>query len=184
AIARIVKENGSPGTIVVVDGLFHTDLAVGHAELRAALRGGWTVWGVASMGAIRAREMSALGMKGYGEVYELYCRDGVDFRDDEVALLHGAAPEYAELSEPLVHMRAALAALVARGAVAEAVRAPVLAELEGMWFGDRTLPWLASRLRELVPAIGPEVDAALAGFDRYRIKSLDLIRFVRDVTTR
>jgi hypothetical protein len=181
-VPMIVKENQTPGTLVVVDGLFHYEMAVGHAELRTAMRRGWTVWGLSSMGAIRAREMSTLGVRGFGKVYDLFCQENVDFRDDEVTLLHDVAPTYAELSEPLAHIRVGLADLAARGVIDEGIRARMIEELEGMWFGDRTLPGVFNRLRELVPGIEGELREFIAGFDRYRIKSLDLIRFLRGGT--
>ena len=42
------------------------------------------------MGAIRAREMAHLGMRGFGRVFERFVAED-DFQDDEVALLvvHG-----------------------------------------------------------------------------------------------
>ncbi|WP_425300876.1 TfuA-like protein, partial [Nocardia wallacei] len=33
-------------------------------EIREALEAGWSVWGLSSMGAIRAAEMRLLGMRG------------------------------------------------------------------------------------------------------------------------
>src|ERR1700730_15150065 len=68
-IARLVRGRRKPGVIVIVDGVFHDTLAVGHAEIREALVRGWRVWGLSSMGAIRAREMAHLGMRGFGRVF-------------------------------------------------------------------------------------------------------------------
>lgn len=172
---------GQPGTIVLVDGLFHLRLAVAHAEIRAALQAGWRVIGLASMGAIRAREMAHLGMEGFGEIYRLYCQPGSDFRDDEVTLLHDAEPPYRELSEPLVHLRAATEDLVRRRLLTADVGDLILDKLARTWFGDRTLPaW-----RALLQQHGCEgadlaaIDAQLADFDRYRLKAHDLIAFLR-----
>jgi hypothetical protein len=171
----VLMAQHQPGTVIIVDGLFHTEVAVGHQEIRAMLARGWKVWGLSSMGAIRAREMSGLGMVGFGKVYQLFCQEGVDFRDDEVTLLHDKAPDYTELSEPLVHLRAALDDLVARELLGAEARAGLIGELEGMWYADRTLSWLAARLRGL----GVEPRGILDDFDRYRVKSLDLIEFLR-----
>jgi len=167
------------GRAVIVDGLFHTEIAVGHREIRTALERGWQVFGVSSMGAIRAREMASLGMRGFGEVYDLYCQEGVDFRDDEVTLAHGDAPDYRELSEPLVHIRVAAADLVRHGMLKESQRGALIGELEEMWYAERTLAWLAARLRQVVSEDEARLAGFFAGFDRYRIKSLDLIRFLR-----
>jgi hypothetical protein len=175
SVARVAT--GTPGCMVIVDGLFHESLAVGHAEIRDAMTAGWKVWGLSSMGAIRAREMSSLGMRGYGRVYRRFTGDG-DFRDDEVALLHAPESPYRELSEPMVHIRAALDDVVGDGRLSASARDAVLAPLLESWYGDRTL----ARLRELVAGVAPSASEWIADwmatFDRYREKALDLIQFM------
>src|SRR5438094_645965 len=59
-VPRLVREHATPGVIAIVDGKFHQVLAVGHMEIRNAIAAGWTVWGMSSLGAIRAREMHHL----------------------------------------------------------------------------------------------------------------------------
>ncbi len=85
-VTRVVQ-GPEPGVLAIVDGYFHLEnLSVGHLEIRLALKRGWQVWGLSSMGAIRAAEMHHMGVHGWGLVFERY-RDDPDFRDDEVALL-------------------------------------------------------------------------------------------------
>ena len=55
-LSKLVSERPS-GNIAIVDGIFHSRPAVGHAEIMDAMRCGWQVWGLSSMGAIRAVEM-------------------------------------------------------------------------------------------------------------------------------
>ncbi|HJK01344.1 MAG TPA: TfuA-like protein, partial [Methanocorpusculum sp.] len=43
-------------TIVLIDGVFFQDRAVGHREILTALRTGISVYGASSMGALRASE--------------------------------------------------------------------------------------------------------------------------------
>ncbi len=177
-VPRVVQGAKRPGVLAVVDGYFHlANLAVGHLELRFALAQDWQVWGLSSMGAIRAAEMVSLGMRGFGDVFASF-RDDPEFRDDEVALLHEPTEPYRELSEPLVHLRAALADLGQRGALDEADRCAVLEQLMGSWFGDRTL----KRFRELVllrrPSLASELEGWWTNFDRFRLKALDLVRFL------
>jgi hypothetical protein len=165
----------SAATVAIVDGVFHARLALGHAEVRDALAAGWTVWGLSSLGAIRACEMQHLGMRGFGDVYRRFVADGL--RDDEVTLLHGPGPEFRELSEPLVHLRAALDAFVARGDLDAAYGAEIASELAGMYFGERTL----ERFADLVSARAARPFDVLAGFDTHRIKCHDLHRFAAEV---
>ena len=160
-----------PGVIVLVDGYFHLhNLAVGHAELRDALEAGWQVWGLSSMGAIRAAEMRTLGMRGSGRVYQHYV-DDPRFRDDEVALLHQPDPPYRTFSEPLVHIRAWLAAMVEAGALTAERRDELVGTLMPMWFGDRT--------RELLDSlVGPDLAGWTARLDEFQLKSIDLAEFL------
>ncbi len=156
-----------PGLLVIADGYFHLrHLAVGHAELRDAIAAGWEVWGLSSMGAIRAAELRSLGMRGFGRVFQTYVDDPA-FRDDEVTLLHEAEPPYRAFSEPLVHIRAYLAAQVAADTLAPSLAEDILTTLRRRWFGDRTL----AALRAMLP---PELAANLGRLDGHQIKSQDL----------
>lgn len=102
-IEQLVADS-APSTIAIVDGVFHAHPAVGHAEILQALRAGWRIWGLSSMGAIRACEMDNLGMTGFGEVYRQFASDP-DMSDDEVTLIHQAEEPFLPLSEPLIHIR-------------------------------------------------------------------------------
>ena len=177
-IERLVATR-RPGVAVIVDGQFHQCLSVSHAEIRAALAHGWQVWGLSSMGAIRACEMKHMGMRGYGDVYEWFCRDA-EFRDDEVALTHGADAPYVALSEPLIHIRVWLDELVKTRLLRATQQKRLLKELMSLWYGDRTLSQARAMVLSVVPKREQEVDRTLANFDRFRLKSHDLSRFMRE----
>jgi len=177
-IERLVSTR-RPGVLAIVDGQFHQCLSVGHAEIRAAIAKGWQVWGLSSMGAIRACEMKHMGMRGYGDVYEWFCRDA-EFRDDEVALAHGADPPYVALSEPLIHIRVWLDELVKTRLLSARQQKRLLNELMSMWYGDRTLSLARAMVVSMVPKRAKELDQTLAEFDRFRLKSNDLFRFVSE----
>jgi hypothetical protein len=172
----LAKARRRTGVICIVDGVFHDRLAVGHAEIREALERGWRVWGLSSMGAIRAREMQSLGMRGFGRVYELFDR-GRDFQDDEVALLHGPTSPYRPMSEPLVHLRAALDHLVNVDLVSRAVSIAVAHSLKRRWFGDRTIEAMLGDVRREGAALAPIV-RELREFERFRLKTIDLEHFL------
>jgi len=177
-IERLVSTR-RPGVLAIVDGQFHQCLSVGHAEIRAAIAKGWQVWGLSSMGAIRACEMKHMGMRGYGDVYEWFCRDA-EFRDDEVALAHGADPPYVALSEPLIHIRVWLDELVKTRLLSARQQKRLLNELMSMWYGDRTLSLARAMVVSMVPKRAKELDQTLAEFDRFRLKANDLFRFVSE----
>lgn len=176
-LPRLVRDHPA-GIAIIADGVFHASLAVGHAEIRDALAGGWRVIGVSSIGAIRAAEMRGHGMEGYGEVFQRYCGDD-DFRDDEVTLLHESEPPYRELCEPLIHLRRLLADLMKQGVITAAEHEQLIDELAGMWFGDRTLAFVAARLAR--PDRGQAIAEAIRDIDRHRVKVHDLVGLLNDL---
>lgn len=179
-IAALVAAAPAPGVIALADGTFHSYPSVGHAELRQALRAGWVVYGLCSMGAIRASEMRHLGMRPFGQVAARFCAEP-DLADDEVALAHAAEAPYLPLSEPLLHLRAYLARMRALELLDEEVAAAVTAALRGRWYAGRTLPALRAELRRLArPGALPALLEQLADFAPYRLKQQDLVRFVAE----
>lgn len=94
--------------VCLIDGYFDHRPSVRHKEILYLLARGMTVFGAASMGALRAAEMRSLGMRGVGAIYRGFA-DGRLTGDDEVALVHG--PEewgWKALTLPLVDCRAAV----------------------------------------------------------------------------
>lgn len=175
-IDKVISKR-APGVITIVDGLFHQCLSVGHAEIRTAVKLGWQVWGLSSMGAIRAYEMRDMGVRGFGRVYEMF-DEFEDFRDDEVALIHEAAPSYRPLSEPLVHIRFWLKESVNNGHLTKRHEKRLLDQLMLLWYADRTLAAVRRMVSELIPDRADEVKRSMGNFDRYRVKSHDLTDFL------
>lgn len=101
-----------PDTICLIDGYFDSRPAPWHKEILLLLQAGARVLGAASIGALRAAELDGFGMEGIGAIYRAF-RDGRLTGDDEVALVH--APEelgYRRVTEPMIEVRATLAAAV------------------------------------------------------------------------
>ena len=166
-----------PSNLAIVDGVFHAHPAVGHAEILKALRSGWRIWGLSSMGAIRACEMDTLGMTGFGEVYRQFASDP-DMSDDEVTLIHQAQEPFLSLSEPLIHIRQFLRQWTTEKIISPAQEHCILNHLKNMWYGYRTL----HRLKEALLAFSiaeKQIDSAIENFSTYRIKSLDLTDFLK-----
>lgn len=166
-----------PGCIALIDGRFHQSLAVGHAELRAALQAGWRVWGLASMGAIRAFEMRDVGMQGFGWIYEHFLGHD-DFQDDEVALLHSPMKPFVPVSEPLIHLRYFVRAAETKWHIERGRTHRVIHDLKGMWYGDRTIEQTAALLEQHcgIP-IAAVTQLWRERCDEFRIKNADLDRF-------
>ncbi|PUB14186.1 TfuA-like protein [Yoonia sediminilitoris] len=114
-VLRLLKNNRPPRFIGIVDGFFGSRPGVLHKEILEALSAGCHVYGAASMGALRASELSTYGMIGIGEVFEAY-HDGRLESDAEVAVNHGPAElGYPALNVAQVDVDATLDALRNRG---------------------------------------------------------------------
>ena len=91
--------------VAIVDGFFEQVPAVWHKEILYAIENGVAVYGASSMGALRAAELHAFGMRGIGRVFEAY-RDLVIEDDDEVAVAHATREDgYRSLSTAMVSIR-------------------------------------------------------------------------------
>ncbi len=155
-----------PAAIALIDGVFESTPSVWHHELIAALDAGVTVFGAASMGALRAAELSEQGMLGVGTVYG-WLRSGVVEDDAEVALLHGSAEDrYRALTVPLVNVRAAAAsARKAKVLPPRAASALITAATE-VFYQERTWP-------RVLQAVGARWSPAVhARFEAFRAQGL------------
>ncbi len=124
--------------ILLIDGLFYYDASVWHREILAALNSGIEVFGCASMGALRAIELSLYGMIGMGRVFDYYCV-GVTDGDDEVAVLHGPESQgYQALTIPLITLRWNFDLLKNKGKLSETDLKAILLGVKKMPFHDRS----------------------------------------------
>lgn len=129
-----------PARLCLIDGVFDARPAVWHKEILLLLSAGWRVFGAASIGALRAAELERYGVVGVGAIHRVYASGRIT-GDDEVALVH--APEalgWAPLSEPLVEVRASLAAAVRRRTVTKVAARALLDAAKSIHFADRTWP--------------------------------------------
>lgn len=128
-----------PAAIGVVDGYFETVPSVWHKEILWAMSRGVRVYGAASMGALRAAELSHYGMVGVGEIFEAF-RSGALEDDDEVAVLHGPAEDgYRSLSDAMVNVRATLKRAAAEGVIPEATAARLVDLAKRAFYQERSL---------------------------------------------
>ncbi len=112
-----ITELYQPEIIGIIDGYFNQVPAAWHKEILWAMNQGVTVFGAASMGALRAAELDQFGMQGCGKIYQAYQSgvlppfiDDVFEDDDEVAVIHGPAElGYKPASEAMVNIRFTLA---------------------------------------------------------------------------
>ena len=105
-IVSILKDN--PAAIGIIDGYFQLVPSVWHKEVLIAIEQGVTIAGAASMGALRAAELAAFGMRGFGRIFRWY-HSGFLEADDEVAVTHGPIEVgHLPISVAMVNIRATL----------------------------------------------------------------------------
>ncbi len=157
SVVRAVRTY-SPSAIVLIDGSFATAPAVRHKEILWALAKGVPVFGAASMGALRAAELAAVGMQGHGFIYRWYALTPLA-DDDEVAVAMsppeiGAAP----LSEALINIRLTLRRALRSGIVTAPERRALETLARETHFVDRSYARLLADARSTLP---PEFGGAL-----------------------
>lgn len=134
-----------PRAVCLIDGYFDARPAPWHKEILLLIEAGTRVLGAASIGALRAAELDRRGMTGVGAIYRAY-RDGRVTGDDEVALVH--APEalgWQPLSEPMIEVRATLAAAGRRKIIDVAVARALRAAALSIHFSERDWPAIIAR---------------------------------------
>ncbi len=131
-------EQHQPDVIGIIDGYFHLVPSVRHKEVLWAMAEGIHVFGSASMGALRAAELSVFGMVGVGKIYKAYA-SGELTDDDEVAVIHGPeALGFPALSDAMVDVRATLKAAVDASIISPATERHLTIISKTLFFQDRS----------------------------------------------
>lgn len=137
-----VARSRNARAILIIDGAFEQVPAVWHKEVLWAMSEGVHVVGAASMGALRAAELSAFGMLGVGEIFEHF-RNGRLEDDDEVAVTHARGDGgYRVTSEAMVNIRATLARALSLGVITSAIERSLLQLAKQTYYADRSFPRL------------------------------------------
>jgi hypothetical protein len=131
-----------PRVIVIADGCGTGAAQVGHKEIMWAMEQGIYVFGGAGLGALRAVELEAFGMRGVGWVYQAF-RDGTLEQDDEIAVAYERrGGEYRRQSEPMINIRQALAAAARQKVISGVTRDRLTAQAKGLFYTRRNWPEL------------------------------------------
>ena len=154
--------------ICIIDGHFGNMPSVWHKEILFALKSGAVVCGSSSIGALRAAELHAFGMVGFGFVYRAFRRGALQ-DDDEVCVLH-AVPElhFCALSEAMVNIRYSLREMRRRALIDREAEMSIASSLKVLHFSERTLAAVQSAF---VRTFGTE---AAAKFDLYERTKVDI----------
>lgn len=128
----------APDAIGIIDGYFEGVPSVWHKEILYAMDQGVTVYGSASMGALRAAELYDFGMVGVGRIFEHY-RDGLLQDDDEVAVVHGPQETgFLAASVPMVNIRATLDAAQDQDIIDGVKKSALLSNAKSTFYKQRS----------------------------------------------
>jgi hypothetical protein len=168
-----------PQAIGIIDGYFSGAPSVWHKEILWAMSRGIPVFGSASMGALRAAELHAFGMRGVGRIFEAF-RDGELEDDDEVAVVHGPAElGHLQASEAMVNIRATLARAENEGVLRKSSRGALEAFGKSMFFPQRN--WQALLEGAAILGVAESERAALSAWltngrvDQKRADALEML---------
>ena len=170
--------------IGLIDGGFEYAAPVWHKEILHALSLGVTVFGAASMGALRAAECHSFGMIGIGRIFEDY-RSGRLVDDAAVALTHApSALGSKPLTVPFVNVNATLAAMEAGGLLAKGLREALERAAGEIFFKKRTWRAIVEQCAGIEEAErSPFLAALLANaVDQKRIDALELLKAVEEAS--
>ena len=146
-VYRVARDK--PKAIGIIDGFFEGVPSVWHKEILWAMEQGITVFGSASMGALRAVELADFGMIGVGSIFEDYY-NGVLQDDDEVAVLHSPLElGFMPLSEPMVSIRTTLDNAQKSGVLLQETADEILRYAKGLNYRHRVWPDILDALKEL-----------------------------------
>jgi hypothetical protein len=175
-VLAAVREGAT--AIGIVDGNFEHVAPVWHKEILHALDCGVTMFGAASMGALRAAECAAFGMIGVGRIYEDFA-SGRRVDDADVALVHGPAElGYPPLSIPLVNTDATIEHLLQEGRL-EASAAELLKAAAGsLFYKERTWPSIVRAAGMAAESPGLAQLFAASTIDQKRQDALELTRIM------
>jgi hypothetical protein len=186
-VYRAVRDR-APVAIGLIDGAFLGVRSVWHREILWALSRDVAVFGAASMGALRAAELDAFGMRGIGRVYEAYrlgCWPEFDppFEDDdEVAVIHAPIELGAgALSDAMVDIRDTLIAAEQAGILEHWARDRLATAMKRLHFPQRSFARLAAECTRL---LDPETTARMSDFlksGRVACKRLDALHMLQAV---
>jgi hypothetical protein len=166
-------------SIGLIDGHFEFVAPVWHKELLFALAKGISVFGAASMGALRAVECAPFGMSGIGRIYEDYAF-GRRNDDADVALLHGPAElNYPQVTVPIVNMDATLISADIKGLLGKTELGKLSKAGRSIFFKERT--W--KNIAETANLAWPPVAAMVKGcwIDQKRLDAIALMKAVQTI---
>jgi hypothetical protein len=140
--------NERPEVIGIIDGVIGDTLSVWHKEILDALNNGIMVYGAGAMGALRAAELDAFGMKGVGEVYRCVKSNQLEDDDEVMVQFEQQDGRYTKVSEPMVNIRAGFWCAAQQGVIDQAVLERLVTIAKSLFYPRRTYPLIFKKAVE------------------------------------
>ncbi|MBX4967908.1 TfuA-like protein [Rhizobium binae] len=128
----------APAAIVLIDGVFGQLPAVRHQEILWAMSRGVRIYGAASIGALRAAELTPEGMIGHGLIYRWYRRHPLADDADVTVPMAPAALGSRALGDALVDIRLTLKKAERAGVIERRLRCDLETLARGLHFSERS----------------------------------------------
>ena len=164
----------------IIDGVFGQMLAVSPDEICRALDRRITVYGAASMGAVRAAEVR--GVIGVGRIFEMF-NTGTIERDDEVALLFDPHT-YEALTEPLINVRYAVERLVRSATLSRDAGNAIIESCSQLHFSARTYETVLQNSKLARNVDGQDIIRLLRNFNLKRDDAHFLLETIAEAIQR
>jgi len=136
--------------IILIDGVFLQDYPPTPIEVfQVVNKNNFQVYGASSLGALRAVELEKFGMKGYGQVFELFKKNIIN-SDDEVAVTFDNS--YNLLSEAMIDIRYNLFLAFKKGIIDKETKDIMVKLAKRIYFPFRSYENIIRKSLQLYPS--------------------------------
>lgn len=133
--------------IILIDGVFLQDYPPTPIEVfQVVNKNNFQLYGASSLGALRAVELEKFGMKGYGQVFELFKKNIIN-SDDEVAVTFDNS--YNLLSEAMIDIRYNLFLAFKKGIIDKETKQLITRTAKKIYFPFRSYENIVKKSIEL-----------------------------------
>ena len=159
--------------ILIIDGFFYNKRAVSPFEIKDIIERKIYVMGASSMGALRAAELYPLGMKGIGEVFNMYKYEKIT-SDADVALIFDENT-LQPLTEPMINIRYAVMILLQENKLSYEEANLIIFMAENIYFPELTYNRLFIDLKNILPTSRIDIisDIIISRKNEFDIKHKD-----------
>jgi len=169
----------SIGVVGIVDAIFITQYTASPSQILQCLRAGIVMFGAASAGALRAVETDQFGMRGVGQIYQLF----KDKEEDEEELLVAYDPDtLVPYSIAMINVRYALRQATTRGVIDDITHDSLINVAKRMYFAHRTWGGIIEGCSDIAPvAKEPLLRFLEEEKDGLDLKRMDAIECLKEI---